>query len=370
MMLPHAFVQLLLVRPGSGGRALGPGNLATGLASHHLDPLPLVRLSLDPTLQSPARSRPHFAHTRPLSASNGSFRSRLDRTLRCPIVRPHPFPSLFSHLPAPSSQLRAPAQPKSLLAGAGKLEPRCQTRLLIRPPRTHPMPKADTSLLGAIGRITGNTGGFSGTKLWLCLSVCVCVRGSRSKLCLYSWLRSTSTCSASPVRSGTVQHPVSYSSVPTLCSRTPSWHKYPRVVCLYLPHLISLDLDRYEVPASSFPPSLSHSIASALLHSSISLPRALPLSPLSLLPTPFGAAEKNRNENPPAQSSLPQDKPRRVPANAAEPVSVGIEAAFCLFVLFALLCFAVCCWSRPSPCPSRSSPQVQDRFVFPRRPSS
>lgn len=170
---------------------LGPGNLATGLGQA----LPLiistpcfscVLASTQHSNRQPgaAHISPTLTHFQP-ATSSGSFRSRLDRTLRCPIVRPHPLSQPF--FSPPSSQLPAPgsSSAQKLACRCGKLEPRCQTRLLIRPPRTHPMPKADTSLLGAIGRITGNTGGFSGTEA-VALAVCVCVRGSRSKLCLYS----------------------------------------------------------------------------------------------------------------------------------------------------------------------------------------
>ncbi|KAL6690811.1 hypothetical protein J3F84DRAFT_176567 [Trichoderma pleuroticola] len=110
-------VQLVAAVPWA---CLGPGNLATGLASHHLNPLPLVRLSLDPTLQSPARSRPHFAHTRPLSASNErelQVATRLDSTERCAARSCDPirFPAFFLTCPAPSSSSGLQLSPKACL---------------------------------------------------------------------------------------------------------------------------------------------------------------------------------------------------------------------------------------------------------------
>jgi hypothetical protein len=98
---------------------------------------------------------------------------------------------------------------------------------LIRPPRTHPMPKADTSLLGAIGRITGNTGGFSGTKKLLLVS--------RSKLrCA---VRGTST---SIARRGTEQiygthrypHPARTPRRGTSTLQYYKYEYYTPVVCL------------------------------------------------------------------------------------------------------------------------------------------
>lgn len=240
-----------------------------------------MRLSLDPTLQSPARSRPHFAHTRPLSASNEQRELQVATRPNAALpdrATPSAFPAFFltSQLPAPSSGLQlspkaclqvrktGTALPDASLDSAAAHPPDAQSRHKFI--RCH---RSDYRKYGGILRYES------------CGSGCLCSRVEVEAVPVlvvteYGVLERQSSTS-------TIPSSIPYSSIPTICPRTPSWHKYPRVVCLYLTCLISslsLDLDRYEVPASSFPPSLSHSISSALLHSSISLPRALPLSPL------------------------------------------------------------------------------------------
>lgn len=101
---------------------MGPGNLATGLGQA----LPLIISTpcLSCVLASTQHSnrQPGAAHISPTlthfqpATSNGSFRSRLDRTLRCPIVRPHPLSQPFfspPSFPAPSSGLQL--SPKACL---------------------------------------------------------------------------------------------------------------------------------------------------------------------------------------------------------------------------------------------------------------
>lgn len=140
-------------------------------------------LSLDPTLQSPARSRPHFAHSRPLSASSRPLQQTKQSrpTLEpaaarsCDPIRPSSPPALcFYFFPSSGSSSSSSARPRSLLAGCAKLEPSSQTRRLIRPSPVRPRPKTDTSLLGCHRLDDWKYGegfrGCSGTKFWLKLT--------------------------------------------------------------------------------------------------------------------------------------------------------------------------------------------------------
>lgn len=244
-------------------RLVKPVKLAS---SHHLNPcraVHLVRLSPPPTRQSPARSRPHspppVLHFQPATDKRVAT-----RPLRCPIVRPQP--SLFSH-PAPA----APAQPKSLLAGAenwiGGLDASLDSASA-HPPEAQNRYKFIRCHERLYYRKIRGVGGMM-------------LRYDESQSCRYFAPR--------PGRLAAGVPPGQRAR-----GRVPASSHGP---------------DRYEVPASSFPPSLSHlrCLSAFFALQSHSLSPFLSLSPFS--PLPSGPAEKERRNNRVQNPISPLEKP-------------------------------------------------------------